>query len=174
MKMRNIFKKYNEMSNDTKEMLAELYMLHELENLIPEYENLDISSMKDEETIVKIAIECWYYSNLDGGEIIRRILDILDCRDISVDDLTQIDTEYLIELITEDNTDFKEDPNKNIILSEFVYKNYKCAFFRDGTRLILTFEKNNHVEVCIFNTFEEILCFVIDNKLDLKKIPIEQ
>lgn len=172
--MRNIFKKYYEMSNDTKEMLAELYMLHELENLIPEYENLDISSMKDEETIVKTAIECWYYSNLDGGEIIRRILDILDCRDISVDDLTQIDIEYLIELITEDNTDFKEDPNKNIILSEFVYKNYKCAFFRDGTRLILTFEKNNHVEVCIFNTFEEILCFVIDNKLDLKKIPIEQ
>lgn len=172
--MRNVFKKYYEMSDDTKEMLAELYMIHELENLIPEYENLDISSMKDEETIVKIAIECWYYSNIDGGEIIRRILDVLSGRDITVDDLAQIDTEYLIDLITEDETDFKEDPNKNIILSEFVYKNYKCAFFRDGTRLILTFEKNNHVEVCIFNTFEEILCFVIDNRLDLKKIPIEQ
>lgn len=172
--MRNIFKKYYEMSDNTKEILGELYMIHELENLIPEYENLDISSMKDEETIVKIAIECWYYSNIDGGEIIRRILDILNCRDITVEDLVNIDTEYLIDLITEEETDFKEDPNKDIILSEFIYKNYKCAFFRDGTRLILTFEKNNHVEVCIFNTFEEILCFVIDNKLDLKKIPIEQ
>lgn len=40
--MRNIFRKYYEMSNDTKEMLAELYMLHELENLIPEYESLDM------------------------------------------------------------------------------------------------------------------------------------
>ena len=58
--MRNIFKKYYEMSNDTKEMLAELYMIHEFENLILEYENLDLSSMKDEETIVKSAIECWY------------------------------------------------------------------------------------------------------------------
>ena len=172
--MRNIFKKYYEMSNDTKEMLAELYMIHEFENLILEYENLDLSSMKDEETIVKIAIECWYYSNIDGGEIIRRILEILNCRDITIEDLDNNDTEYLIDLITEEKTDFKEYLNKNIILSEFVYKNYKCAFFRDGTRLILTFEKNDYVEVCIFNTFEEILCFVIDNKLDLKKIPIEQ
>ena len=172
--MRNIFKKYYEMSDDTKEVLGELYMINELENLLPEYENLNISSMRDIETIVKMAIECWYYSNIDGGEIIRRILDVLNCRDITVEDLANIDTEYLIDLITEEETDFKEDPNKDTILSEFIYKNYKCAFFRDGTRLILTFEKNNHVEVCIFNKFEEILCFVIDNKLDLKEIPIEQ
>ena len=43
--MRNVFKKYYEMTNDTKEILGELYMINELENLIPEYENLDISSM---------------------------------------------------------------------------------------------------------------------------------
>lgn len=172
--MKNIFKKYYEMTDSTKEMLGELYMINELENLLPEYENLDISSMKDEETIVKIAIECWYYSNIDGGEVIRRILDILNSRDITIDDLVEIDTEYLIELITEEETDFKEDPNQNIILSEFIYKDYKCAFFRDGSRFVLTFEKNNHVEVCFFNTFEEILCFIIDNKLDLKKLSIEQ
>lgn len=171
--MRNVFKKYYEMSDDTKEMLAELYMIHELENLIPEYENLDISSMKDEETIVKIAIECWYYSNIDGGEIIRRILDVLSGRDITADDLAQFDTEYLIDLITEDETDFKEDPSKTIILSEFIYKNYKCAFFRDGTRLVLTFEKNNHVEVCIYNTFEEILCLIIENRLNSQKETVE-
>lgn len=171
--MKSVFKKYYEMPDSTKEMLAELYMINELENLIPEYKDISILSIKDEEIIVKVAIECWYYSNIDGGEIIRRILDILNCRDITIDDLAQIDTEYLIDLITDDETDFKEQPIKNIILSEFIYKNYKCAFFRDNTRLILTFEKNNHVEVCIFNTFEEILCFVIDNKIDSKKFPIE-
>lgn len=84
--------------------------------------------MKDEETIVKIAIECWYYSNIDGGEVIRRILDILNSRDITIDDLVEIDTEYLIELITEEETDFKEDPNQNIILSEFIYKDYNVLF----------------------------------------------
>lgn len=171
--MRNIFKKYYEMKDNTKEILGELYMLNELENLLPEYENLNISSIGEEEIILKIAIECWYYSNIDGGEVIRRILDVLDCRDITVEYLANLDTEYIIELITQEDTDFKENPNKTTILSEFIYKNYKCAFFKDGTRLILTFEQNNHVEVCIFNTFEEILCFVIDNKLDLKKLPIE-
>ena len=171
--MKNEFKKYYEMSKDTKEMLANLYMIHELECLLPEYENINISSMKDEETIIKVAIECWYYSNIDGGEIVRRILDILSCRDITVEDLSKIDTEYLIYLITEDETDFKEDPNKTIILSEFIYRNYKCAFFRDGTRLVLTFEKNNHVEVCIYNTFEEILCFIIENRLNSQKETVE-
>lgn len=32
--MRNIFKKYYEMSKDTKEILGELYMIHELLSLI--------------------------------------------------------------------------------------------------------------------------------------------
>ena len=82
--MKNEFKKYYEMSKDTKEMLANLYMIHELECLLPEYENINITSMKDEETIIKVAIECWYYSNIDGGEIVRRILDILSCRDIQL------------------------------------------------------------------------------------------
>ena len=91
----------------------------------------------------------------------------------TVEDLSKIDTEYLIYLITEDETDFKEDPNKTIILSEFIYKNYKCAFFRDGTRLVLTFEKNNHVEVCIYNTFEEMLCLIIENRLNSQKETIE-
>lgn len=171
--MRNIFKKYYEISEDTKEMLGELYMLNELENLLPEYEELDISSIGDEEIILKKALECWYYSNIDGGELITRILDILNCRDVTLEDLSSLDTEYLIELISEDKTEFKEFSNKTNILSEFTYKNYKCAFFRDGTKLILTFEQNNHVEVCIFNTLEEMLCFIIDKKLNLKKVSIE-
>ena len=33
--------------------------------------------------------------------------------------------------------------------------------------------ENNHVEVCIFNTLEEMLCFIIDKKLNLKKVSIE-
>lgn len=171
--MRNIFKKYFKMSDNTKENLGELYMLHELECLLEEYEDINISSIADEETILKVAIECWYYSNIDGGEIIKRILDILNCRDITIEDLDNIEIDELIELITEDETDFKKELKKTVILSEFIYKDLKCAFFRDGSRLILTFEKNNNVEVCIFNTFEEILCFIIDNKLDLRKIPIE-
>lgn len=67
-------------------------------------------------------------------------------------------------------TDFTEnvynsDLNNVLILSEFSYKGYYCTFFKDKNRFIFTYEKNDYVEVCIFNTFEEILCFIINSKL---------
>lgn len=168
MKMKNLFKKYYELSEEMKEILPNLYILHELESLLSEYENITIISTKDKEIIIKVVLECWYYSNIDGGEVIRRILDMLNCRSITIDELLEIDTEALINLITEEETDFKEISNKNIIISEFTYKNLKCAFFKDGTKLILTFERDNCVEVCIFNSFEEILCYLIDDRLKVQ------
>lgn len=60
---------------------------------------------------------------------------------------------------------YKSDLNNVLILSEFTYKDYYCTFFKDKSRYIFTYEKNDYVEVCIFNSFEEILCFIIDSKL---------
>lgn len=168
--MKNLFNKYYELSKQTKEILPNLYILHELESLLSEYENINIISTKDKEIIIKVALECWYYSNIDGGEVVRRILDKLNCRSITIDELLEFDTEDLINLITEEEKDFKEISNKNIIISEFTYKNLKCAFFKDSTKLILTFERNNCVEVCIFNSFEEILCHIIDDRLKVQNV----
>lgn len=166
--MRNLFKRYYEMSNDTKEELGRLYILDELENLLPEYENIHISTMAEEEIILEKAIACWYYSNIDGGEIVRRILDVLSGRDITIEDLKTTEIEELIELITDDKEDFKQFPDKTILISEFYYKDFKCVFFKDCSRFILTLEKNNNVNVLTFNSINEILCFVIDNREKLE------
>lgn len=64
---------------------------------------------------------------------------------------------------------YKTDLNNVLILSEFSYKGYYCTFFKDKNRFIFTYEKNDYVEVCIFNNFEEILCFIINSKLLNKK-----
>lgn len=60
---------------------------------------------------------------------------------------------------------YKSDLRNLIIISEFTYKGFYCTFFKDNKRFIFTYEKGTYVEVCIFNTFEEILCFIIDGKL---------
>lgn len=71
----------------------------------------------------------------------------------------------LDELTDFTETVYKSNLNNVLILSEFTYKGYYCTFFKDKNRFIFTYEKNNYVEVCIFNSFEEILCFIIENKL---------
>ncbi len=71
----------------------------------------------------------------------------------------------LDELTDFTETVYKSNLNNVLILSEFTYKSYYCTFFKDKNRFIFTYEKNNYVEVCIFNSFEEILCFIIENKL---------
>ncbi len=60
---------------------------------------------------------------------------------------------------------YKSDLSNVLIISEFTYKGFYCTFFKDKNRFIFTYEKNDYVEVCIFNTFEEILCFIINSKL---------
>lgn len=64
---------------------------------------------------------------------------------------------------------YKSDLSNLLIISEFTYKGFYCTFFKDSKRFIFTYEKGNYVEVCIFNTFEEILCFIINSKLLNKK-----
>ncbi len=59
---------------------------------------------------------------------------------------------------------YKSNFDNVLIISEFTYRGFRCTFFKDTNRFVFTYEKNNYVEVCIFNTFEEILCFIINSK----------
>lgn len=65
---------------------------------------------------------------------------------------------------------YKSDLNNVCIISEFTYKGYYCTFFKDKNRFIFTYEKNNYVEVCIFNSFEEMLCLIISSKTKSQNI----
>jgi len=159
--MKDLFKKYYEMGQDTKDNLSVLYMIHEFESLLDEFENLNITSLEDTEIIIKVAVECWNYSNIDGGEIIYRLLHLLNDDETTVIDLKEMDIEGVMGLITFADDDFKEISDKSKIYEEFTYKDLKCTFFNDDDKLILIYEKDNNVEVLVFKTFTDILCYLI-------------
>lgn len=68
-----------------------------------------------------------------------------------------------------DLIDYSQNTKDFILISEFTYKGFACTFFKDNNRFIFTYEKNNYAEVLIFNSFEELLCNLIKNKLKKQK-----
>lgn len=160
--MKRLLKKYYEMNNDEKSDIRELCILHELEEQLANYEDLDLD-VADEEILFEEIKAILPYSNIKDSEIIARLLELLKCRDITIDDIIGIDTEELIKLITNDKNDFKKIEYE--ILKEFSCGLYYCVFVRQGEKFILVFEKDNNSHVEIFNSFEEILRYVIKNIL---------
>lgn len=71
-----------------------------------------------------------------------------------------------------DLIDYSRNDKDFILISEFIYKGYECAFFKDNSRFTLMYEKNNSVEVLVFNSFEEFLCRFI--KLNIKNNHLKQ
>lgn len=160
--MENLFKKYYEMDDNEKEDLEKLKIIHELEKQLFNYEDLELD-MTDEEVLFEAIRDVLPYSNIKDTEIISRLLEMLNCRDITVDDIVELDTKQLTQLITNDENDFKEIEYK--IITEFQYGNYYCVFVKQGEKFILVYDKDDNSHVDMFNSLEEILCYVIKNKL---------
>lgn len=163
--MRNMLKKYYKMNNDERSELKDLLLIHEIENKLEEYEDLELS-IADEETIFEKVKTVSEISNIKDTEIITKILDILVCRDITIQDIIDITDNELIELITNNANDLKNEQYK--ILREFVYNGFYCVLVRDNEKYILIYDKNDISHVEIFETFEDMLCTIIDNKLSSK------
>ena len=159
--MKNIIKKYKKLNNATKENLYELYLFQEFQDLIKEYPDVNIKNLDDVQKVLEFALSCSVFTNLDGGEIIKRILEILEARDISLNDIEELSIYELVELI------INSDEEKNIKkISEFFYKGLFCMLSKQNEKYILTYDKeDDDVRVLIFNNIEELLSKVIDNDL---------
>ena len=159
--MKNIIKKYYEMDDETKEMLEALYMFHELESTMEDYENVNMS-LGDEETLLEIAMCCTYLTNFGPDEIIKRLLQILDCRDITVNDIRELESDELTELMQNLDDDIIEDENDLEIVKQFVYDDLFCLLLKDNYKYILVCEKNNNAKVVIFNDIEQLLSIITE------------
>jgi len=157
--MKNIIKKYYEMDNETKEMLEAFYMFHELESTMEDYENVNLK-LGDEETLLEMAMLCTYLTNLGPDEIIKRLLQILDCRDITVNDLIELESDELIELMQNVDDDIIEDEDDLEIVKQFIYSDLFCLLLKDNYKYILICEKNNNAKVVIFNDIEQLLSII--------------
>lgn len=160
--MKSLLKKYYKMNDKDKSDLKDLYILHELENQLVNYTDLELD-IADEEIIFETIKDILQESNVKVSEIISRLLKLLKCGDITIDDIVENDIEEIIELITKNQ---KEIINAECeIIKEFIYKDFYCVFFRKGEKYILVYEKDSISHLNIFNNFEEILVYVIKNKL---------
>ena len=167
--LKPIIKKYYELDDENKDLLYPMYLFHELENQLNEAETIDIYTIADEEKILNIAIDCSYITDLDGQEIIRRLLEILKCRDIEIDDILELTSEELKELILDINDKSNCNNDAIQVIKKFIYKDSFCVFYKYENRYFLAFDEGEDVNVIIFNNIEEILGNLIDSYLALDK-----
>lgn len=168
--MKDIIKKYYKLDDETKEMLEALYMLNELECSIVDYENVKIDTLRDEEILLAIAMNCTYLTNLGPNEIIKRLLEILNCKDITIDDLDELKSDELIELMQDVDDEINESEDDLKIVAEFIYRGLFCVLLKDNEKYILTYEKDDDVRVLIFNNIEQLLSTVIQRDIVLSKV----
>lgn len=162
--MKDLLKKYLKMTDDEKNEIEELYLLHLLQSQLSEKDDFKLN-LSDEEIIFEATKLCEIYSGINSLEIIKRLLNLLENNTITTSDIVGFNVDDLIELINNRETEKQENTDEDKILTSFTLGDFYCVFMRSGGRYILIFEKDNNSRVEIYNTFEEMLSYIIKCKL---------
>ena len=140
--MINIFEKYNRLTDEEKENLEDLYIVHQLFKQLENFHKLDLNLL-EKKILFKKAKECFCVSNIDIKEIIKRLFEILECVDKTICDIDDLDLEELIDLISNKDTDFKKiEPKKDILFAITTTKFY-CLLLKYEGQYMLICEKDN-------------------------------
>ncbi len=84
--MINIFEKYNRLTDEEKEDLEDLYIVHQLYKQLEKNNIVDLTKL-EYKILFNKAKECFKFSNIDVREIIKRMLEILKCVDKTISDI---------------------------------------------------------------------------------------
>ena len=95
--MINIFEKYNRLTDEEKEDIEDLYIVHQLYKQLEEQKELHPTKLELRILFEKIK-ECLDLSNIKVEEIIKRIVEILKCVDKTIYDIE----DFLISISEED------------------------------------------------------------------------
>lgn len=140
--MINIFEKYNKLTEEQKKDLEDLYIIHQLLQQIGNHKELNLT-MLEEKILYKKAKECLTSSNINCKEIITRLLEMLNCVDITICDIDDLEVVELIELLSKEDSDFKGiEPEKDVIFA-FTTNKFYCLLLKFGEQYMLVCEKDN-------------------------------
>lgn len=140
--MINIFEKYNRLTDEEKEDLEDLYIVHQLFKQLENFHKLDLNLL-EKKILFNKAKECFCVSNIDIKEIIKRLFEILECVDKTICDIDDLDLEELIDLISNKDTNFKKiEPKKDILFAITTTKFY-CLLLKYEGQYMLICEKDN-------------------------------
>ena len=140
--MINVFEKYNRLSDEQKEDIEDLYIVHQLYKQLENFDEFDLTKL-EYKILFNKAKECFEFSNIDVREIIKRMLEILKCVDKTVSDIDDLDIEELVDLISNKDSDFKNiEPKKDILFAITTAKFY-CLLLKYESQYMLVCEKND-------------------------------
>ena len=174
MKMKNFIEKYNNLDEETKRMMPLFYMYNEIRTALKNnFMDLRIG-IYEEGVIMNVTMKCWEKLTLDPSEVVYRLLSMLECRDITVDDFKDLDIDGLKELLY-DNYDKENEQknNENIelddtnkddginednleVIEEFDFERIKCVFCRDiaKNRYVVLAEDGDERDAITFNSIK--------------------
>lgn len=158
--MKDIIKKYYKLDDETREDLYALYMFHEIEALLDDYEDTDIVSIADEEKLLEAAMACSLLTTLDASEIIKRLLEVLNCQDVSIIDFEELDASEILDLITE-----TQDENTINPIEVFVERGNLRILTKENGKYILTYQNGDDTKVLVFNNIKELVSKIVDNDI---------
>ena len=169
--MRNILKKYSNMSDEEREDLEGLYIMDLVQDTMAE--TSIYINCKSIETLVNIIKELLEYANIPIKELINRIFKIIDAPDKSVDDIEILEIDDLIELLTEKDDDFDCIYMDWDVIREFDYEDYKCSLSTNGDKYVIIYKQDDKANVLIFNNYEDMLCSLIDYSILREQLNVE-
>lgn len=140
--MINIFEKYNRLTDEEKEDIEDLYIVHQLYKQLENFNEVELTKLEYKILFSKVK-ECFNVSNIDVREIIKRMLEILKCVDKTICDIDDLELEELVDLISNKDSDFKElEPKKDILFAITTAKFY-CLLLKYEGQYMLVCEKND-------------------------------
>ena len=138
----NVFEGCDGLTDEEKEDLEDLYIVHQLFKQLENFHKLDLNLL-EKKILFNKAKECFCVSNIDIKEIIKRLFEILECVDKTICDIDDLDLEELIDLISNKDTDFKKiEPKKDILFAITTTKFY-CLLLKYEGQYMLICEKDN-------------------------------
>lgn len=171
--MENLIKKYYELNNEIKVDFEQLYIYHKFTTLLNNYKNIGLKDINEQEKILKLISKCNSLVDFSLDTIINQLLITLNGPDITVEDLEELDTDELLDIIfSEDTTSSEtlENPESQEIIAEFIYRQYYCIFCKNKEKYILILLAEDSIETVSFNSLEDIFNDTIDKILLEKRL----
>ena len=140
--MINIFEKYNRLTDEEKEDLEDLYIVHQLYKQLEKNNIVDLTKL-EYKILFNKAKECFEFSNIDVREIIKRMLEILKCVDKTISDIDDLELEELVDLISNKDSDFKNLEPKKDILFAITTARFYCLLLKYEGQYMIVCEKND-------------------------------
>lgn len=163
--MKKLLKRYYRMTKEEKKELKNLYIWDELQKQINNCKGLKLDIL-EEQLIFEVTRKCLKYCNINCEEIMKRLLEMLRCVDITINDIAKLSMNELIELLSKEKDDFKEIESGPEIVTAFLYGNFYCVLMKEKEEYLLIYEKNDGTQyIDKFINLQAILKYVIKNKL---------